>query len=119
MTPAEVRQLLADAASTVDGITCSPYFVQSAAAGSAMVRLDHIEFPDVFAGVRTWQIAVILPQDFAQAEKFLDEKVPELLAALGPRDPLQITRVTPAQLQLDTATVPVVFIEGLREEDPQ
>jgi hypothetical protein len=115
VTPQEIRQALADAASSVEGINCRPNFVQSTRPGDAMVRLDHIDYPNAFGGIRTWQVAVILPQDYAAAEKFLDEKTPDLIAALGPH--MQITRVTPAQLALDTATVPVVFIEGAREED--
>lgn len=116
MTPAEVRKTLAEAASTVDDISCSPNFVQSTKPGDAMVRLDHIDYPNAFGGVRTWQVVVILPQDYAAAEKFLDTKLPDLLTALAPV--LQIQKVTPAQLSLiDAGIVPVVFIEGLREED--
>lgn len=118
MNPQEIRQALADAASTVDGITCYPNFIQSTKPGDAMVRLDHIDYPNSFGGVRTWQIAVILPQDYAAAEEFLDNTIPDLVAAMQPAQ-MQVTRVTPAQLALDTGTVPVVFVEGIREEDQQ
>ena len=40
--------------------------------------------------------------------------MPALVAALGKQ--MIVNRVTPAQLTLDTGNVPVVFIEGQREE---
>lgn len=113
MTFQEDRVALADAASTVEGITCSPNFVQTTKPGDAMVRLDRIEYPNRLAGWATWHIAVVLPQDYAAAEDFLDTNVPELVLALG--EEMAVNRVTPAQLALDTGTIPVVFIEGTRE----
>lgn len=110
------RQELADAASLVDGITCSPYFRQTTKPGDAMVRLDHTDYPNVYGGLVTWQIVVMLPQDYAAAEKFMEAAVPALVAALGPH--MIVRRTTPGQLALDTGTVPVVFIEGQREDDP-
>lgn len=116
MSRQDDRQAIADAASTVDGITCSPNFVQSTRPGDAMVRFDHGEFPNPFAQVSTWQVAVVLPQDYAAAEQFIDERVSDLCVALAGE--MTITRVTPAQLALSDATVPVVFIEGVRGDEP-
>ena len=115
MSNAVTRQEIADAANTVAGIVCSPYFRQTIKPGDALVRMDRIDYPNTLSGAVTWQVAVMLPQDIAQAEEYLDEKVPALVAALGKQ--MIVNRVTPAQLTLDTGTVPVVFIEGTREED--
>jgi hypothetical protein len=115
MTPQEVRKAISDAANTVVGINCTPNFRQSTKPGDAMVRLDHIDYPNHLAGVTTWQIAVILPQDYATAEEFIDTTVPALRTALAVE--MVVIRVTPAQLALDTGTVPVVFIEGQRESE--
>jgi hypothetical protein len=71
---AEVRQLLADAAGSVEGITASPYFVQDTKPGRAWVRRDRTDYPNVLGGLVTWNVVVVLPQDMAQAEKFLDAK---------------------------------------------
>jgi hypothetical protein len=112
---AEIRQALADAANTVVGINCTPYFRQSTKPGDAMVRLDRKRRDDSgFGFMATWQVVVILPQDFAAAEKYLDEMAPALVEAVSQE--LVITDVTPQQLALDTATVPVVFIQGNRGE---
>lgn len=112
---AEVRLALATAASTVEGITCAPYFQQSTKPGSAMVRRDNTNYPDKFGGWVTWQVLVMLPQDLASAEKFLDEKVPALRAALAPE--MRVTDAIPQQLALpDGGNVPILLMQGSREE---
>jgi len=115
MTRQETRQDLADAASSVDGIRCSPNFVQTTTAGEAMVRFDHTDYPNKFGGLVTWQVAVVLPQDFADAEKFVDNTMPALAEALGTQ--MVVTRVSQAQLVLDNGTLPIAIVEGTREEE--
>ena len=115
MSNVDTRQALADAASSVEGVSCSPYFTQTTRAGDAMVRLDHVDYPNPFGGVVTWQVAVVLPQDTGLAERFTDSHVPALVAALG--EQMVVQRVTPAQLALETGSLPVLFIEGIREEN--
>lgn len=113
---AVVRQALAAAASTVPGVSCSPYFTTSLKAGDAMVRLDRIAYPNKFGGVATWQVLVLLPQDTAAAEKYLEAKVGALIEALGAE--LTVNTVTPQQLALENgAKVPCVVIEGTRESE--
>lgn len=111
---AETRQALSEAASTVEGVSVSPYFRQVTKPGSGMVRRDSTDYPNTFGGVITWQVLVFLPQDMAAAEKFVDEKVPALVAALSPE--MRVTTVTPQQLALDSGAVPIVLISGQREE---
>jgi hypothetical protein len=110
----EVRRAIADAASSVTGIDVSPYFRQTTKAGSGMVRLDRTEYPNKLAGVVTWQVIVLLPQDIATAEKWLDANGSALREAVGTE--LQVRSLTPQQLAIDTGTVPCVVLEGLREE---
>lgn len=110
---AAIRASIAAAANTVAGINCSPYFRQSTKPGDAMVRLDRqTRDTSGFGFMATWQVVVILPQDLATAEKYLDEKLPSLVDAIA--EELVITTVTPQQLTLDTGLVPCVFIEGNR-----
>lgn len=109
-----VREDLAAAASTVDGISCAPFYRQTTKPGDAMVRLARIEYPNVLGGMVTWQVVVLMPADFAAAEKFLDDKLPALVDALSAY--MIVNSATPAQLQLENGTVPAVFIEGQREE---
>lgn len=110
-----VRETLAAAASTVDGITVTPYFRQTTAAGQGLVRLDHTDYPNSLGGLDTWQVCIFLPSDSAAAEKFLEAKKPALRDALAAA--MIVRRITPGQLALDTGTVPVVIIEGQREEE--
>jgi hypothetical protein len=110
------RDLIATVASTVEGVNVAAYFRQTTKPGDGMVRLDRM-FPDS-SGVgfmNTWQVVVMLPQDLASAERFLESIIPGLLAALDPV--LALTSVTPGQLSLDTGLVPCVFIEGARGAD--
>jgi hypothetical protein len=106
------RTAIAAAANSVSGIHCNPYFVQTTKAGDAMVRLQQITYPNVFGGVATWQVLVLLPQDIATAERYLEEKVPALVEALGTE--MTVTTVQPQQLALETGSVPCVVIEGTR-----
>lgn len=113
---AEVRQLLADAASSVDGIKVSPYFRQGTRAGDGMVRLDRtVRAANNFGYINTWQVIVMLPQDLAAAEKYLEQHASALVEALG--EVMVVASVTPQQLALDTGLVPCVFIEGNREQE--
>lgn len=110
---ADVRAALAAAASSVDGINCSPYFRQSTKPGDAMVRFERDARDESgFGFMRTWQVMVMLPQDLAAAEKYLDANLDAIVAAVA--EELVITTVTPQQLALDTGLVPCVLIEGVR-----
>lgn len=110
-----VREDLAAAASTVEGITVTPYFRQTTTTGQGCVRLDHTDYPDSLGGWDTWQIVVFMPQDTAVAEKYLEAKRGPLRDALAAH--MIVRRITAGQLAIDTGTVPVVFIEGQREEE--
>jgi hypothetical protein len=111
-----VRTAIATSASGVEGIECSPYFVQTTAAGMAMVRLDRIEYPNPFGGVCHWNVVVLLPQDQAEAEKYLEEKVPLIRAAI--EEHLVITQVQPQRLEITgVGILPCVFINGHREQE--
>ncbi|WP_395691794.1 hypothetical protein [Nocardioides sp.] len=112
---AEVRAELATAASGVEGISCSPTYVQLTSIGQACVRLERQEFPDRFGAVVHWNVVVCLGQDMATAEAFFEQKVPALVAALRPL--MAIRSATPQQLHLvDGTTVLAAFINGFREE---
>lgn len=114
---AATRLAISTAASTVDGITCTPNYRQITRAGEACVRLDrHDRSENGFGFVVTWQVMVCLPQSIADAETYLDEKAPLLVAALS--EEMIVTSVIPQELVLDNSvTVPVVVIEGSRESD--
>lgn len=110
---AEVREKIAAAASTVEGVRCSEYFRQTTKPGDALVRLDRLNRDETgFGYMAVWQVVVMLPQDLAAAEKWLDEHTDFLITAIS--EELVVTTVTPQQLALDTGLVPCVVIEGAR-----
>jgi len=114
---AEVRQALADVCNTVEGINVSPYFRQEPKPGSGMVRFAGLNRPDRLGGLITWQVVIFLSQNLADAERFIDTKVPALVDAIvASRELRDGLLVAPQQLALDTGTVPVVVLEGTRED---
>lgn len=113
---AAVRQLLADAASEVQGLSISPYFSQlNIKPGHGFVRIDRIEYPNRFGPIFRWSVVTVLPGDSAKAEKYIDETVPALVDALSPH--LAVDEARPQQLSItDVGLLPCVFINGHREE---
>ena len=110
------REDIASAASTVEGIKAHPYYVQGTAPGHTYVRLERIEYPNPFGGVARFNVVVVLPQDLAQAEQFLEAKVPMLREAVA--EHLVITSVVPQRLEITgVGIVPCAFINGHRETD--
>lgn len=110
------RTDLAAAASTVAGITGHAYVVGDTDPGTVYPRLERIEYPNAFGGVAHWNVVLVLPQDYAEAEQYVESKLPALKAALDPH--LVITAVVLQRLQLEgIGTLPVAFINGHRETD--
>lgn len=110
------RTELAAAANTVEGITAHTYIVGDTDPGTVYPRLDRIEYPNAFGGVAHWNVVLVLPQDYAAAEAYVEQKLPALKAAIDPH--IVITAVLLQRLQLDgVGTLPVAFINGHREAD--
>jgi hypothetical protein len=111
----QVRKALAVAASTVEGVTCLPYYVQTTTPGAAFVRVDRTEYPDQFGGIRHWNVIVILPQDMGAAEAWVEAHEDALVKALQPE--LVVTQVQPQRLNTDAGVLLCVFINGHREKE--
>ncbi|MDE0778179.1 MAG: hypothetical protein OSB43_18010 [Nocardioides sp.] len=110
------REDIAYAVSQVAGITGHPYVVHDTTPGTVYPRLDHIEYPNPFGAVVHFNVVLVLPQDLAEAERYLEDNLPALKAALEPH--LVLTTVQPQRLQLDgIGVLPVAFINGHREAD--
>lgn len=111
------RDIIATAASTVDGVLCEPYFGGNTDPGGAFVKLDSTQYPNKFGGVDRWKVVLVLPQDLTTAERFADERIPALVTALLPE--LQITESTGVQ-RFDIPGVGIFLtasITGLRETE--
>ena len=114
MTPGEVRAAIAAAASTVDGITCFPYY-RDGKAGTAYVELLRTEYPNQFGGEDYWGVVVFLPSDdLAAAQAFIDDHRSALRTALATE--LEVTNVHPEIVPIpDNPSLRTMVIEGHRE----
>jgi len=114
-----IREEIAEAATTVYGVTCTPYYEQTTNPGHAFVRLERINYENAFGRVYahpSWNVVVVLSQNMAIAERFIEDVVPALVDAL--KDVLIVTSAVPQRTQFpDGTTVPCVFINGHREAD--
>jgi hypothetical protein len=116
VTPAQVRDTLAGAANTVDGLDVAPRWRQLAASGQGAVRRALLARADNgFGWVSTWQVWVMVPADLGVAEEWVDVRVMDLIEALSPH--MVVASVTPQQLNQGGTTVPCVVIEGHREQE--
>lgn len=112
---AEIREAIAAAASTVEGVNVSPWYRQSVKAGDGCVRYDRTNYPDPFGGLVTWQVVITLPSDLAAAEKWIAAHGSDLRTAVS--EELMVRSMTAVQLAIDSGTVPSIVIEGQRAEE--
>lgn len=113
---AAVRAAIAAAANTHLGEKrVAPYYRQSTKAGWGWVSLaTRARDASGFGFMDTWEVRVVLAQEIATAEKWIDEHADDLTAAIA--EELVVTGLTPAVLNLDTkTTVNALIIEGVRE----
>jgi hypothetical protein len=108
------RDEIAAAANTVAAVKVAPFYRQSAKPGTGWVRRDRTEYPNKFGGLVTWQVLVVLPQALADAEKWMEDNQLALVNAV--REALIVRSARPAELVVDSGSVPVLIIEGQREE---
>jgi hypothetical protein len=118
---AAVRAAIAAAANTVAGIDVEPYYTAVTKTGSGCVRLNRTEHPDIFGGMDYWDVIVRLPQDLAEAEKYMDTVRLPLYQALEKADPrvMWVDSATPQQVVFDfgAAPLPCLIIAGHRAQE--
>jgi hypothetical protein len=114
---AAIRAAIAAAANTVTGIDVDPYFTTVTKPGAGCVRLDHTDYPNRLGGVDFWQVIVRLPQDLAEAEKFMDTIRLPLHDAIEAE--LSITLIGPQQVVFDFGAVPLpcLIVTGHRAQE--
>ncbi|WP_235739038.1 hypothetical protein [Nocardioides alcanivorans] len=115
MGNADTRQILADAASGVDGLRGHPYYVQNVGPGDVLVDVAQIDHPNPFGGVVTWAVTLVCPVALHDAQRYSDDHAPALKAALDPH--MTVTTIRPQAMLFDGRELPVVVITGTREED--
>jgi hypothetical protein len=113
---AAIRAAIAAAANTHLGDKrVTPYYRQTTTAGWGWVSMGPSNRDDTgFGFMDTWEIRVVLSQEIAKAEAWIDEHRDALTAAIA--EHLIVTTVAPAVLNLDQkTTVNALIIEGVRE----
>jgi hypothetical protein len=112
---AAVRQALADAVNTVEGLVGLPHFQVATNVGNVLIRYDRTEYPNRFGGVVFWSLVLVLPQDLAASEEYLEAKGPALRDAVAAE--LVITTVTTQLIDFGAGSVPTAVFTGHREEE--
>ena len=102
------------AAATIDGLTnVTPYYRQTLTARQGFVRLvSRVRGDNGFGWIDTWQIWLALEQDVVKTEKWLEQHLSDLMAAVDQE--LVVTSAAPMELGLSTV-VPGLIIAGTRE----
>lgn len=112
----DARTALADAANNHLGARrVTPYYRQSTTAGWGWVSLARADRDSSgFGYLDTFEIRIVLSQEIAKAEAWIDEHVDALVAAVA--EEMVVTSWSPAVLNLDSkSTVNALIIEGVRE----
>jgi hypothetical protein len=93
----------------------TPYFRQTTKAGWGWVSLaSRDRDASGFGFMDRYEVRVVLSQEIAKAEAWIDEHSDALVDAIA--EELVVTTVTPAVLNLDQkTTVNALIIEGVRE----
>lgn len=108
--------MISEAASSVPGVSCTPYHRTLTKQGQACVRLAaRNRSSNGFGFLDTWQVWVALGQDIASAERWLDDNVTDMTDALASEFIGGVQSITPAELVFGTTSVNGVIFEGARE----
>lgn len=114
---AEQRHAIAGVCNTIEDVDVSPHFRQEPGLGTGFVQWMGTRWPNKFGGVDTYRVVIYLGQDVEVADRFIDQKVPQIMAALiASRDLPEPLTAAPMQYPLDSGVVSVVVIEGTRED---
>jgi hypothetical protein len=107
------REEIAEAASTVTGVDCYPYYRLLSKPGQAYVELLRIDYPNKFGGEAYWGVVICLPADQAAAQAWVEEHQQALFTACG--EALEVTQLRPEIVLLtDNQSQKVVVVEGHR-----
>lgn len=110
------REDIAAAASTVEGVQCSPYYVNQTTPGQAHVQWMRTEYPNRLGGEDYWAVLVTLPSDAAAAQQWIEEHKAALVEALG--EELIVTQALPQIVpETDNPSKKVLAVEGHREAE--
>ena len=112
------RELLAEAASALEGIQVEPYYKVVTGPGRGWVEHLRTEFfgKKILGGWQYWGVVVCVPTDMPAAQKWVDEHMADLCNALWPL--MDLTQVRTEEIsQTDGQIIKAMVIEGRREAE--
>lgn len=115
MTTATTRETIAAAASTVEGVDCSPFYTATSEVGGAWVERSRTTYdPGLhpsYGAKPFWRVVVVMPQDVAAAEQWLEDNQEPLVAALY--EVMAVQNASPLTLSIvDAPSLKVLQIDG-------
>lgn len=113
-----VREEIAAAASTVDGIEVFPEYEHVTTPGQGYVTWLRTEYPNTLGGEDYWGIVITLPPDTAAAQAWVAENLQPLWKALRKSRAMTVTGARPdVDLPTDNQAQKVLIVEGHRESE--
>ncbi|MET9313825.1 hypothetical protein ABZX12_18590 [Kribbella sp. NPDC003505] len=110
------REEIAAAASTVEGVECSPTYQVQTTPGQAYVQWMRTEYPNRLGGEDYWAVIVTLPSDAAAAQEWIEAHKAALVAAL--KTELIVTQALPQiSPETDNPSKKILAVEGHRESE--
>lgn len=110
------REEIAAAASTVDGLSVTPYYQQSTRTGDGFVRLDErVRDESGFGFMDTWHVVITLGQDMTSAERWIEDNSSVIINAL--KRELEITSLIPTEILVGATVLSGIIVVGNREHN--
>lgn len=106
------RQRIADLVSTVEGVTCTPYYTQTLTSGVACVHwTGRAETDDEHsdAYVDSWTVRINIPKDVENAERRIDALAGPLIEVLQAAR-YRVTQLEPVEVNLAGATTNALLV---------
>lgn len=109
------RDDIAAAASSVEGVECSPFYRPATEPGAAWVERTRTVYTEgmhpSYGALPFWRVTVVMPSDVVAAEEWIETYQQTLVEALS--DAMAVTVATPETVQLvDNPALKVLTIDG-------
>lgn len=110
------REEIAAAASTVPGVEVTPTYQLVSEVGRGYVTWLRTDYPNTFGGEDYWGVVIVLPNENAAAQAWVEEHRGALFTACS-----EAMRVTQARPSIDTPpdnpSQKILVLEGHRESE--
>ena len=110
------REEIAAAASTVDGVECTPFYRGAGEVGAGYVEWSRSEWPNRFGAVDFWSVVIVVPSEPDAAEHWVEDHRQALYDGIS--EALIVTTISPSLVPItDGPSLKAVTVAGHREAD--